>query len=126
MKIQKSCQIESDCPMKTDPTPTTVRSHNAFTLIELLVVISIISLLISILLPALGAAREAAKRVQCLSGMRQISLAFPIYSNNNKGWLPVGSGYTSGTYPEFAMPNWARVTAVELGLTYYTEQGNTA
>jgi prepilin-type N-terminal cleavage/methylation domain-containing protein len=59
----------------------------AFTLIELLVVISIIGLLVSLLLPALSGAREAARVSACLSNQRQIMLAQQSFSAERKGWL---------------------------------------
>ena len=63
--------------------PESRRSRGAFTLIELLVVIAIIALLIGILLPSLGAAREAAKSTQCISQMKQIATAWTGYALDN-------------------------------------------
>lgn len=68
------------------------RQAQGFTLIELLVVISIIALLVSILLPALGAARGSALSMQCMNQQRQIHLAQTMYADANNGWFPPSKG----------------------------------
>ena len=62
--------------------------RRAFTLVELLVVVGIIAALVALLLPALGAAREQARRVQCASNLRHLAAAFLAYANENRQRLP--------------------------------------
>lgn len=64
------------------------RSAWGFTLVELLVVISIIALLISMLLPALGNARQAARNIGCLNHVRQLGMAFISYHAQNRDTYP--------------------------------------
>ncbi len=68
------------------------RRSTAFTLIELLVVISIIALLVGLILPALSAARETARSIQCASNIRQVDLAAEIYADQSQDYYPTYLG----------------------------------
>jgi prepilin-type N-terminal cleavage/methylation domain-containing protein len=66
------------------------KSRQAFTLVELLVVIGIIAVLISILLPAMNRARQAAVKTQCLSNLRDMGNSLQMYANEFKDRVPIG------------------------------------
>ena len=76
----------------------------AFTLIELLVVVSIIALLVSILLPALGKAREQAKTIKCAAHLKSMGLAMQMYANEYRDYYPalLMTGDLSVTNPGFS------------------------
>ena len=63
-------------------------TKHGFTLIELLVVIAIIALLVSLLMPSLKQAKDLAKQSLCLSNMRMVAMAVPMYADEYDGWMP--------------------------------------
>jgi prepilin-type N-terminal cleavage/methylation domain-containing protein/prepilin-type processing-associated H-X9-DG protein len=89
-----------------------MKRSGAFTLIELLVVMSMIALLMGILLPALQKARAQAKSAVCMSNLRQLTLAWTAYAEDNDGKLVNGSsGYAKnkdGTWIGTAQPPWVK------------------
>src|SRR2546423_12422172 len=92
-----------------------MRHKRAFTLVELLVVIGIIAVLISILLPSLNKARQAANRAACLSNLRSIGQMMAIYAAENQMQVPLGTnsdGYQASYFiavksgSETRWPTW--------------------
>lgn len=93
-----------------------------FTLVELLVVIAIIGILIALLLPAVQAAREAARRTQCVNNMKQIGLALHNYHDTAKVFPPGGLWAFDVPWKNPPSPNPGR-GGVLVMLLPYVEQG---
>ena len=110
--------------------PRSIHRPSGFTLVELLVVIAIIGILVALLLPAVQAAREAARRMQCSNNLKQIALALHNYENSLKVFPPsstskFGAGVwnypgTGPTDPNIHLQSFASL------LLPYLEQANIA
>lgn len=73
-----------------------LKQKKAFTLIELLVVIAIIAILAAMLLPALAAAKRKAQRINCVNNIKEDTLAFKMWANDNGGRYPMKVANTAG------------------------------
>jgi|SRR5208283_3940200 prepilin-type N-terminal cleavage/methylation domain-containing protein len=103
-----------NCPgaAAVDPIKSRPKARRAFTLIELLVVIAIIAILAAILLPALAAARDKAKMVQCMGNSRQLMLGWIQYANENDDRL-VNNYDTASILADLALPTPTYATWVD-------------
>lgn len=100
--------------------------RSAFTLVELLVVIAIIGVLVALLLPAVQAAREAARRSQCVNNLKQLGLATHNYHDVYQA-MPPRRGGTTGTFLDIngdnrGNINGGRLSAFVVLLPFYEQQ----
>ncbi len=95
-------------------------SRHGFTLVELLVVIAIIGILVALLLPAIQAAREAARRGQCQNNIKQLALALHL-RHDAHGSFPMGTVWNNrNTYYDLPRSGWSHIIYpyLEEGATY--------
>lgn len=97
------------------------RKRFGFTLVELLVVIAIIGVMVGLLLPAVQAAREAARRMSCSNNLKQLGIAFHNYHDTNKK-MPPGASHLIHSGGQVAAHNWHGYSPLTTILPYIEQQ----
>jgi prepilin-type N-terminal cleavage/methylation domain-containing protein len=107
--------VQFGCSLFQNSRTVVVRA--GFTLVELLVVIAIIGILIALLLPAVQAAREAARRMQCSNNLKQLGLAVHNFHDSRNGLPPASSGVSqAGSFFLFILPYIEKGSMYEIGI----------
>ncbi|MDO8587849.1 MAG: prepilin-type N-terminal cleavage/methylation domain-containing protein [Armatimonadota bacterium] len=101
--------------------------RRGFTLIELLVVVAIIALLAAILFPIFAHVKERGKQIKCLSNLRQLSMGFLMYADDNGGGMPSLSRHVNTYFPLPGNPNpgpdWCGSFNTQVGCLVFPEKG---
>jgi prepilin-type processing-associated H-X9-DG protein len=109
------------CITASSESRTLQEDRPGFTLIELLVIIFIVGLLVALLLPAVQAAREASRRVQCVNNLHQLGLAITNYESSS-GVIPPGFGYNGFSIHARVLP-FIEYHALYSAINFSIDQG---
>lgn len=112
-------------PSRHTARPPQASPRRGFTLIELLVVISIIAVLMSLILPGIQSAREAARRIECMNNIRNVGIAMISQATSNSGRLPPIIDQSGYNWPVQLLGYLDQNQLIQAGPTYYGSDQNT-